>query len=156
MKKCIFLLFLIYTCGGCRQTEIFEDYVPIRNEKWQINDTVRFEVSLPQTAPYDFRIYIRHTTDYEMANLWCFIQVRDSLNRIIQDTLNIKIAETDGRWIGKGCNVKTVCGSLTHLSDTLSAGKHTVNIIQGMRTRSLNGIKNVGLEICPLTFRNHE
>lgn len=150
MKKYILLLFLISACGGCRQAKIFEDYTPIGNEQWRIDDTVRFEVTLPETVPYDFRICIRHTTDYEMANLWCFVQLQDSLNRTVRDTLNIKIAEPDGRWTGKGNAIKTVCGSLTRFSDTLPAGKYTVGIIQGMRSRSLNGIKNVGLEIRPL------
>jgi gliding motility-associated lipoprotein GldH len=80
-----------------------------------------------------------------MANLWCFIQIKDSAQTILRDTLNIKIAEPDGRWLGKGNSIKTLeTPSHIHM---LNAGKYTFDIIQGMRTRSLNGIKNVGLVI---------
>ena len=145
MKKYIWTVLVLCILAACQQPAIFENYKTIEKESWLINDTVRFQVDIPRSGEYDFNVGIRHTTDYEMANLWCFIQIKDSAQTILRDTLNIKIAEPDGRWLGKGKSIKTLeTPSHIHM---LNAGKYTFDIIQGMRTRSLNGIKNVGLVI---------
>lgn len=145
MKTYILPLLSVLVFFSCRQPEIFEEYRNIPEEEWQIRDTVKFSADLPQKDEYDFRIGIRHTTDYEMANLWCFVMVCDSSGWLVRDSLNIKIAEPDGRWIGKGNSIKTLEYPIARLNRTLPAGKYSFAIVQGMRTRSLKGIKNVGL-----------
>lgn len=147
MKTYILALLSAFTFCSCRQPEIFEDYRNIPDEEWQINDTVQFNADLPLNEEYDFQVGIRHTTDYEMANLWCFVIVRDSSGILVRDSLNIKIAEPDGRWIGKGNSIKTLEYPISRLNHALPAGSYSFAIVQGMRTRSLKGIKNVGLVI---------
>lgn len=147
MDKFILPIVILLTLTSCRQSVLFEDYAPIHEEQWAIGDTIRFQVDVPQKGDYDILLGVRHTTDYEMANLWCFMQVSDSTRTLFRDTLNIRVAEPDGRWLGKGFALKTV-EYPSHLTK-LDSGSLTFEIIQGMRMETLNGIRNVGLIIRP-------
>lgn len=130
-------------CLSCH-SHVFEEYRHIPDEKWCVQDIVRFKFEIPEKGRYRLFSGIRHTTDYEMANLWCFVRVSDSLRTIFQDTLNIKLAEPDGRWLGDGFNIKTIEKELNK-QPYLPKGKYTCEIEQGMRIPCLKGIKNIGL-----------
>ncbi|MFR2509353.1 gliding motility lipoprotein GldH [Odoribacter laneus] len=142
--KSLFLLLLSCFFGGCTSSAIFEDYRNIPQEKWAINSDIQFEVEIPQNGDYDFILCIRHTTDYEMANLWCFLTVADSTRTIRKDSVNIMVAEADGKWKGKGNLLKTLEYPLPD-PYALNTGKYFISVKQGMRTPTLKGIKNVGL-----------
>lgn len=145
MKK--YILSLIgFFCLSCHSNILFQEYKTIPDEEWCINHPLRFQIEIPEDGTYDLCTGIRHTTDYEMANLWCFIQVRDSSRVIFRDTLNIKLAEPDGRWLGNGFSLKSIEKQLNK-KPHLSPGTYTCEIEQGMRMQCLKGIKNVGLSI---------
>lgn len=142
MKKYMLPL-LGFLCLGCHSGVLFEEYKNIPDEEWCISHTVRFNIEIPEDGTYDLSTGIRHTTDYEMANLWCFIQVSDSARVLFRDTLNIKLAEPDGRWLGNGFTLKSIEKELNK-NPHLTQGKYTCEIEQGMRIECLKGIKNVG------------
>lgn len=145
MKKYL-LLILVFYCFSCNPKLQFEEYKHIPDEEWCINHPVRFNIDVTESGTYKLYAGIRHTTDYEMANLWCFINVSDSARVILRDTLNIKLAEPDGRWLGEGYTIKTLEKELNK-SSFLSKGKYTCEIQQGMRIKCLKGIKNIGFII---------
>jgi len=145
MKK--YLFFLLLLVSGCENTTVFKDYQTITDEQWCIENKVKFKPQIEKGGNYQINLMLRHTTDYEMANLWCFITLRDS-NRIInKDTLNLKLAEPDGRWLGKGNTIKEIDLPLRQNNLYLSPGEYTLEIEQGMRIKCLKGIKNVGVSI---------
>jgi len=142
MKKYMLTL-LGFLCLSCHPDILFEEYRNIPDEKWCINHTVRFKIEIPENGTYRLFTGIRHTTDYEMANLWCFLQVSDSSRVLFRDTLNIKLAEPDGRWLGNGFTIKSIEKELNK-KPFLTPGEYTCEIEQGMRMQCLNGIKNIG------------
>lgn len=151
-KKYILLLpvlMLFYT--ACRQNGVYENYKSIDGEKWCRENVVEFETVIPDSGKYTVNICLRHTTDYEMANLWCFVTTRSLLTKELKDTLNIKVAEPDGRWLGKGNTVKTLRQPLVKNPVVLPKGNVTFRIEQGMRIECLQGVKDIGLEILKVT-----
>lgn len=146
MKRYLFLLLLL-SLGGCQPGVIFREYQTLPDEKWCVAHKNRFEVEIPESGEYNIRIGIRHTTDYEMANLWCFISMSDSNQIVKKDTVNIRLAEPDGRWLGDGNTLKTVETTLPGSARKMPAGKYTFTLEQGMRVKCLPGVKNVGLII---------
>ena len=86
-------------------------------------------------------------TDYEMANLWCFVSTRSHGQEQLSDTVNLKIAEPDGRWLGKGNSIKTLEQPINRNPVTLPQGNVIFRIEQGMRMEEMAGVKNVGIKI---------
>lgn len=151
-KKYILLLpvlMLLYT--ACKQNGVYEDYKSIDGEKWCRENVVEFETVIPDSGKYTVNLCLRHTTDYEMANLWCFISTRSLMDKELRDTLNLKVAEPDGRWLGEGSTIKTLRQPLGKNPVTLPKGNITFRVEQGMRIECLQGVKDIGLEIVKAT-----
>lgn len=142
MKKLIGFCILFY-CISCNHTTAFEEYKILKDEEWCINTPARFEIGITEAGTYNLCTGIRHTTDYEMANLWCFITISDSSSVILRDTLNFILAEPDGRWLGKGFTLKNMEKPLKK-NIHFQPGNYTCEIEQGMRIKCLKGIKNIG------------
>ena len=151
-KKYILLLpVLAFLYTACQQNGVYEDYKSIDGEKWCRENVIEFETVIPDSGKYIVNICLRHTTDYEMANLWCFVSTRSLLAKELRDTLNLKVAEPDGRWLGDGNAVKTLRQPLGKNPVTLPKGNVTFRVEQGMRIECLPGVKDIGLEILKVT-----
>ncbi|MCC8173713.1 MAG: gliding motility lipoprotein GldH [Odoribacter sp.] len=137
------LCFLI----SCSEQAIYDNYQNINDEAWCIGEATEFNFEIPEAGQYQFNIGIRHTTDYEMSNLWCFISLTDSTGYTQRDTINFKLAENDGRWLGKGNILKTLNAPIYKENPVLFPGNYTMKIEQGMRIKCLKGIKNIGLKV---------
>lgn len=151
-KKYILLLpvlMLLYT--ACKQNGVYEDYKSIDGEKWCRENVIEFETVIPDSGKYTVNLCLRHTTDYEMANLWCFISTRSLMGKELRDTLNLKVAEPDGRWLGDGSTIKTLRQPLGKNPVILPKGNITFRVEQGMRIECLQGVKDIGLEIVKAT-----
>lgn len=157
MKKLIIPL-LLAVAAACQPSAVFEKYQEIPQEIWNRYYPLEFTANIPDSAQYNIYICLRHTTDYEMANLWCFVSTR-SKHSAFRDTVNLKIAEPDGRWLGKGGTVKTLEQPLPHNPVYLPAGDMVIRLEQGMRFENMNGVKNLGIRIEKITDNspsNHE
>lgn len=146
MKKYI-LPFLIVVCAACHSSAVFEQYEELPEETWSRKNVLEFKTVIPDSGLYEIKLCLRHTTDYEMANLWCFISTRSRNPRELKDTVNFKIAEPDGRWLGKGNHVKTLEHSINKNPVSLPQGDIIFRVEQGMRTEEMKGVKNVGIRI---------
>ena len=65
----------------------------------------------------------------------------------MRDSVYMKIAAPDGRWLGQGYNIKTVEQPIGKNPVFLPQGEIVIRIEQGMRREQMNGIKNVGIKI---------
>lgn len=144
----IYILFLIVMIVlSCTKKAVFEEYHTTQNEEWCLKDTAKFNVKIPATGDYTINLCLRHTTDYELANLWCFIRASDSTRQVFGDTVNIKVAEADGRWLGNGNTLKQIEQLTNKKVITLPKGEYIFTIEQGMRTHCVKGVKDIGLKI---------
>lgn len=133
--------------AACGTQPVFEQYHAIQDEVWCRNNPAVFEVNIPDSGDYHIELCLRHTTDYEMANLWCFVSTQFPGSKIVKDTVNILVAEPDGRWLGKGGSLKNLEQPLCRESVSLPAGKVTFHIEQAMRFDCMKGIRDVGIKV---------
>lgn len=146
MRKYIFLLTVIFM-EACHSTAVFEKYEEQPDEIWDRYHVVEFTAHIPDSGQYVVKLCLRHTTDYEMANLWCFVSTRSHGQKQLSDTVNLKIAEHDGHWLGKGYGIKNLEQPINRNPVTLPQGNVIFRIEQGMRMEKMIGIKDVGLKI---------
>lgn len=146
MKRYLLFIFLLLF-AACNSASVFEEYQELSNETWNRYHVLEFTTNLPDSGLYEVRLCLRHTTDYEMANLWCFISTRSSLHTELKDTVNLKIAETDGKWLGQGNTIKAIEQGIDKNPVILPQGRVIFRIEQGMRIDNMKGIKNVGIKV---------
>lgn len=149
MKRYLIPIILLLT-AACQSSAVFEKYEEIPNEVWNRDNVIELKADIPDSGLYNVYLCIRHTTDYEMANLWCFISTRSHATQQLQDTVNLKIAESDGRWLGQGNTIKIVEQVINKNPVALPKGEVTFRIEQGMRLEAMPGVKNVGIKVEPL------
>ncbi len=148
-KYILFLGVLLHT--ACQSPAVFEQYAELPGESWNRYNAIEFKAQIPDSGLYHVTLSIRHTTDFETANLWCFVATDSPAERQWKDTVNIRIAEPDGRWLGKGGSLKTVEQPLKRNPIALPGGEVGFRIEQGMRIEEMQGVKNVGIRIEKIT-----
>lgn len=132
---------------SCNNSVVFEGYHAIPDEEWCRTEIAEFKVEIPEAGRYMVSLCLRHTSDYEMANLWCFMETRGVMPKSYRDTVNIKVAEPDGRWLGEGGAIKTLEQPLKSKIVELPKGTLSVRLEQGMRIECLKGVKDIGIKI---------
>lgn len=147
MKKNSILLLFLLVLAACHSSAVFEKYEELPDETWTGHHIIEFTANIPDSGLYQITLCLRHTTDYEMANLWCFISTRSHVASQLKDTVNLKVAEPDGRWLGKGGTIKTIEQAINRNPVALPKGNVVFRLEQGMRLEDMKGIKNIGIKI---------
>ena len=143
----IFITSLIFS--SCNFSSIYNENVIIEDAKWYKDEAIRFEVMITDSlSHYNFYLNLRNTTDYRYSNLYVFLMTRFPNGNITRDTIECVLANTKGRWLGKGWgNLKDNNILLKkHLQFPLT-GKYVFFVQQAMRVDTLEGIHDVGLQI---------
>jgi len=92
-------------------------------------------------------VNFRHTTDYPKSNLFVFITTTAPTGASRRDTLEIIIAEDNGKWKGNGFgDIKLVSKEYRKAVRFAVPGKYTFEIEQGMRIPEIP-VTDVGLRI---------
>lgn len=146
MKQVVISLFVLLQMA-CQSPPVFEQYTELPDECWEKQQMLKFNALLPDSGSYRISCHIRHTTRYKMTNLWCFISANDSTTTRFRDTVNLNIAESDGRWLGKGGHLKHITQEIQHNPVILPRGFVTFIIQQGMPMQALKGIRSIGIKI---------
>lgn len=147
MKKCMLITGICLAFAACTSDAVFERYAEVPGEVWSRYHVVELEASIPDSGLYEVTLCVRHTTDYEMANLWCFVSTRSHAPVQLHDTVNMKIAEPDGRWIGEGRATRVVEQPINKNPVALPKGTVLFRIEQGMRFEEMAGVKSVGIRV---------
>lgn len=121
-----------------------------------MGDTVQFEFSGMDTiSAYNMFINIRNDDKFPFSNLFLITEFEAPSGNTLKDTLEYKMAEPTGEWLGKGFgSVKE--NKLWFQENVVfpDSGVYKVNISHAMRKNGdvegihvLDGITDVGLEI---------
>ena len=143
------IIVVLFALTSCNPGSIYHENVLIQDAKWYKDEAVHFEVEITDTlAKYDFFLNLRNTTDYRYSNLYLFLMTRFPNGNMTRDTIECILADSKGRWLGKGwSNLKENDILLKeHLQFPLS-GNYEFFIQQAMRVDTLEGIHDVGLQI---------
>jgi gliding motility-associated lipoprotein GldH len=140
----VLITFSFFSCG---QDRIFDNYKTIQNH-WDKDSLIIFEVDL-KSSSYNTFINVRTDQSYKFNNLFLIVTVQDSVKTIMKDTIQYKMANSDGKFLN------TFENKLVHKeSIKFESGKYLVTIQHAMRKinqikglKLLDGILNIGYRI---------
>jgi gliding motility-associated lipoprotein GldH len=141
------ILFFISTfLFNCSNDYIYQSEVDIPDGKWQSGKVPAFKPELTDTAQlFNIRLSITNSNDYRYNNVWLFIKSISPRGYSKIDTVEVFLAEEDGKWLGKKDNdLFTSRINFKRKVRFPEAGIYTFEIIQGMRDLELKGIYNIG------------
>ncbi|UII81489.1 gliding motility lipoprotein GldH [Flagellimonas sp. CMM7] len=153
-----FLIVLVFSLSlaSCNNNLTFSDYKAMENGSWRIDNPVNFEFSnLDSIQTHNMFINIRNDNTFQFNNLFLITELEYPNGNTLKDTLEFKMAEPNGEWLGKGLGSikenKLWFQEKVVFSDS---GVYRVSISHAMRKNGdvdgiyvLDGITDVGLEI---------
>lgn len=139
------LLFLT----GCDDKRIFEENTNIPDNNWNINNKVKFDVSIkdPSTSA-NFYVNVRNADGYPYSNLFLFIKTTFPNGKFSTDTLECILADEQGKWLGRGLG--DIYDNQIPFKRNVRfplPGIYSFEIQHGMRTENVPLIMDVGLRI---------
>lgn len=149
MKKRCFLIALIpLLLGGCDVVTVYDNYRKVEGDGWSWEEPIDFVFDVRDTASVnDVMLFVRHTVEYPLSNLYMFVDIQGPTDQHIHDTIQFILAEPDGKWVGKGIGVQREVGYLYRENIRFpEAGTYTIQIEQAMRLKEVP-VTDVGLRI---------
>ena len=151
----IFLIF-VFLLASCNPNIEYIQYNSV-NGIWH-KDSIQnfsFEIESAGNKSYKSFINLRINEKYQFNNIFLIVSIRDSLNLISKDTLEYKLADKYGNFIGKK-KINIVENTLLH-KENLSLDeqkKYFISIEHAMRIinkvgglESLSGVIDVGYKV---------
>jgi len=146
------ILLIVFSFFSCDQDMVFDNYKTIPNQ-WHKDSLIMFEFELKSNL-YNSFINVRTDQSYKFNNLFLIITVQDSLKIIMKDTLEYKMADSNGKLLGRKV-LNTFQNKLIHKENTkFESGKYLISIQHVMRKinqisglKLLDGIINIGYRI---------
>jgi gliding motility-associated lipoprotein GldH len=147
--RILFLIGTIVIFISCDSSIVFEEYKSFENQKWNTDSIVLFNYFITDTTSKNIiKIKLRHTVEYEFQNLFLFIKAEK------KDTIEIQLANKEGRWMGKGVgDIRTVEFVYKNKEVFSKKGDFIIEIEQAMRygdferIQQLKNIEAIGLSI---------
>lgn len=143
MGLCLLLL------SACDSGRIFEQNTTIPESGWDSSNVVKFNVDIKDpAAATNFYVNVRNADGYPYSNLFLFIKTKFPNGKQATDTLECILADEKGKWIGKGLG--DIYDNQIPFKRNVRfpmAGVYTFEIEQGMRSRNIPLIMDVGLRI---------
>lgn len=148
----VFICFSFYTCDS---NSIFDEYQSVSNQ-WNKDSIITFKVNpLDSINGYNVFVNLRNTNDYKYNNLFLIVSTKFPNGKVIQDTLEYKMAKPNGEFLGTGfSDLKE--NKLWYKENVVfqESGEYQFTIQHAMRENgkvdgivNLEGITDVGLRI---------
>ena len=152
MRNAFLKLFIFCSIVGglfsCSRKEVFFNYHSFANAEWNLNDPAVFNVTIEDNSqPYDVSIELRNNDNYPFSNIWLFIDKKAPGGNNRTDTIDVNLADVNGKWYGKGLSLYNL--SILHETSVLfpDTGIYVYSITQGMKENPLKGISDIGLKV---------
>ena len=148
------LLITSFFVFSCESNIEYIQYNSIQNQ-WDKDSIQNFVFELADTKKYNTYINLRINKDYPFSNIFLITTLMDSLSVLSKDTLNFKIADKSGKFLGKK-RVNIIENSLIHKEkiELEKNKKYSVSVEHAMRVinkvsglKSLDGVVDVGYKI---------
>ena len=132
----LFILSLIFSCAKEKIK-----YHSFKDDVWRSNNVVKFNINFEDTTRlYSLDFSIRHNTSYPYQNIIFFTHHFFNNKKISTDTVNIDLAQKDGRWYGSGkSDIRELSGINYSVDQRYEKGVHTFELELAMREK--NNIK---------------
>lgn len=134
---------------SCRSGVLFEKTIELPPDGWDQDYFAEFNFPVDDTiGQYQISLIIRNDGRYEFSNLFLFMNTTAPGGQSIRDTVEIRMSDETGRWLGKG-----IGGRYTRQLPFKTQvrfpqqGGYYIEIEQGMRKKRLEHITDIGLRI---------
>ena len=148
MKKIIFITGIILIFSSCDPDMVYDKFQKTNNGIWSWADKKTFHVPIDDSLrSYNILVNVRHTTDYPKSNLFVFITTSAPNGNFMKDTVEIKIANDRGKWLGNGFGkIKLVSRVYRKAIRFANKGEYIFTVEQAMRLPEIP-VTDVGLRI---------
>jgi gliding motility-associated lipoprotein GldH len=148
-KTLLLFLLLMITAVSCDSKRVFEEHVALNKGVWNVKNQIRFTVEIPDLLThYNMYLNVRNGTEYPYSNLFLFMNTTFPDGVISRDTIELTLADYDGRWLGTGMGSIKFSRFLFQKDVRFKqTGTYHFMLEQAMRVRELNGIHDIGLRI---------
>jgi gliding motility-associated lipoprotein GldH len=146
------LLLIILLTGmiiSCDSARIFEENVVVEKGIWNVKNKMKFEVPISDIQlRYNVYINVRNSPEYPYSNLFLFLNTGFPDGKMTRDTIELTLADYDGRWLGSGIGSMKFSRFLLQKGVQLKqTGNYRFEFEQAMRVNELKGIRDIGLRI---------
>jgi gliding motility-associated lipoprotein GldH len=148
-KTPLLFLLLIFTAISCDSNRVFEEHAALKEGVWNVKNQIRFTVEIPDLlSRYNMYLNVRNGTEYPYSNLFLFMNTTTPDGITSRDTLELTLADYDGRWLGSGMgSIKFSRFLFQEGVRFKQTGTYHFMLEQAMRVRDLDGIHDIGLRI---------
>ena len=149
-NKLIIGFFVVFTfLSSCNEGEVYYRFQPVKNNNWDKQTTFDFlldSLSVDPNKQYDIMLEIVNSNQYPYQNIWLFVQQNMTDTAFVTDTIEIKLADSHGKWLGKGSAGLYQLSVPYKTSVALDSTRaYLIRIRHGMKDNSLKGIEKVGV-----------
>ena len=155
MSKYILLLAFITLIVACDTNTVVSKNKSVAGV-WNKEEVIKFEFPpLDSLKTYNVFVNIRNTNDFKYNNIFLIVEMNFPHGKIITDTLEYKMANPDGSWLGTG--IGSVKENKLWYKENVSfheEGNYNISISQAVRNNgnvdgvtNLEGITDIGFSI---------
>ncbi len=148
-QKGILLLAMIVVFGSCQLRTLLEETTAVPVTGWHQDSFISFSFPVEDTiGNYEISLIIRNDGRYEYSNLFLFINTTAPGGQGIRDTVEIRMADERGKWLGRGIGGKyTMEVPFKTQVKFPQKGTYSIEVLQGMREEELEFVTDIGLRI---------
>ena len=149
IRYIIAIVTIIYGTACQTDTTIYEQSQTLPQGNWPMTQAAVFAPNISDTtANYKLYFRIRNGEYYAYSNIWLFCKTTTPQGHSHIDTVEIYLANQQGKWLGKQQSDSFV-GLYNYKANAkfAKAGKYKIQVLQGMRHQSLAHIQEIGLLI---------
>ncbi len=136
---------------SCNRNSVFSDYRTLKGSEWHQDSILTFDMTVPDsTKIYNLFLDVRNEGRYPYSNLWLFVKIIPPKGKVVNDTIELTLANPEGKWLGYGLgdlyDMKYPYKQTTFFPN---AGYYRFEVRQGMRTEDgvLKGIHDFGITL---------
>jgi gliding motility-associated lipoprotein GldH len=143
------LLLISTLIASCDRNQFYEENSQIEQGIWNVRKPAVFDFEISRlNERYNVYLNVRNSPDYPYSNLFLFLTTTYPDGTKSRDTLELTLADYDGRWLGSGMgSVKFSRFQLKKGLQFKKAGRYRFEMEQAMRVNDLKGIRDIGLRI---------
>lgn len=147
LSTLVFLFFSLLV--SCDRGRVYDTFLRIPEAEWHADSLKFYEFEINDTQQnHNIYFNIRNDRTYAFSNLWLFVSIIPPEGAIVNDTIQVLLADPGGKWLGKGFT-----GLYTSQAPYRTQvffpveGKYTIRIQHGMRPEVLKGLTDIGIRV---------
>ncbi|NDP20211.1 MAG: gliding motility lipoprotein GldH [Paludibacter sp.] len=134
---------------ACTSNDAFFQYNTIAPEGWNKDSLCVFDIPISdENSTYNVYVNVRNRGEYPYQNLWLFLQKMSPDSVILNDSIELYLADQRGKWLGSGIGSVLEMPVLYQQNVKFpTKGKYQYKIGHGMRDTVLMGINDIGMRV---------